>query len=66
MLSKSVYEWYVLVSKCWKMVPYNNLTRWFYALTQNTAYCYTYKKSRVFSLYSSARNLLFYIPFLNL
>ena len=39
---------------------YNNLTIWYmyYAFTQNIAHCYTYKKSSVFSLYSSVRNLI--------
>ena len=51
---------------------YNNLTIWYmyYAFTQNIAYCYTYKKYSVFSLYSSVQNsdtfVLFYISFLNL
>ena len=63
---KSVYECDVLVCICWKYgTLYNNLTIWYYAFTQNIAYCYTYKKSSIIFLYSSVWNLLhlYYIAY---
>ena len=63
---KSVYECDVLVCICWKYgTLYNNLTIWYYAFTQNIAYCYTYKKSSIIFLYSSEWNLLhlYYIAY---